>query len=206
MAKNKVRRIVDDIKAGQIPEEIFTTSRGIEVTLRPIPPYMVQMAIASLTVPEVPTYEVSLVSGGVEVHTHDEKSIEQSSDEEKKRWEQYQIDLQKYNAEQSDLILDIILTEGVEVDLPDEDQFRKRMKMLRIPLSDDSEEALLQYKKIYVIGCQEDAETIMSQVLRLTNINPEELKKIEDSFRNRMESGAQEGNKKTFTKPEDLPG
>jgi len=191
MAKNyenpNLAKLLEISKPEQITSRKFTTSRGIEVILRSVPPYLVQMATKSVSVPKPPTYDVELLGGGVETHTHDATSIEQSSDEEKKQWATYQAELQVANQEASDILLSIILLEGVDVEIPDKERFAKRMKLMHLEVPDDPDEQDLFYRKAYVIGSQDDAEKIIQIVLELTQVSGEALKSAESSFRDNVE-------------------
>lgn len=187
MAKNKVIELRNQLKETETTRK-FKTSRGLEIVLRQIPPYLIQMATQTVEIPEVPTYEVELLGGGKEVHKHDETSIAQSSDEEKQIWKNYKIKVGLAEAKASEILLNMILMEGVIIDLPDPDSFIRHMKVMGITVPEDSEERLLMYKKAYVIGNTSDAQEIIRQVLELTNVSGDLLKQVEDSFPDSVES------------------
>lgn len=187
-SNKNLERVMEMVKPEPEQARKFITSRGIEVILHPVPPYLVQMATQSIQLPEVPTYEAKLEGGGVEVHKHDEVSISQSSDEEKEKWAEYKYSMIKANSEASDVILNVILLEGVEVDIPDIERLKRRMKLMNIQVPDDEDEQTLFYRKAYVIGSQRDAELIIKNVLELTQVTGEMLQTVEGSFRNTVES------------------
>lgn len=166
----------------------WTTSRGIKVTLKPIPPFLVQMAAQSIEKPVIPTYEVSTVGGGVEVHTHDEDSIAQSSSEEKLMWAEYKEAMMVADQKATDVVLDIILLEGIDVSIEDEEAFVKRMRVFGLTISEDPTERSLQMRKAYLIGCKEDADSITSIVMSLTGVTIKDLSAARQSFPDQVES------------------
>jgi len=172
-----------------LKEVEFTNSRGLTMKLHAIPPYLAQMAMTAIPQPSVPTYTVQLEGGGEEVHQHDEDSISQSGPAEKALWLAYKSDLQDAERAASDALLNVILIEGLEVEL-DLPKMVKRMKMMSIRIPEDPDEMELMVKKAYVIGGQEDVERITTLVMNLSGVSNDTLEQTKDTFQDTMESGS----------------
>jgi len=182
----QLAQLVEDVSRTE--EVIWTNSRGITVRLLPIPPYLVQLASSSIERPTPPTYTVKLEGGGTETHIHDETSIAQSSEEEKKLWEDYKLAEMQADQAVSDLILDIVLMEGVVLEPETLEASKKRLQLYRVSLPEDPEEAELFMRRTFLIGNRNDAEAIVSVAMALTGASPERLKVMRKSFPDPMDS------------------
>jgi hypothetical protein len=171
----------------EVKEVEFVNSRGLKLKLHALSPYLVQMATESVEKPSVPTYTITTADGSEETHFHDEESIAQSSDEEKKKWETYKKGIQEAEAKASEILLNIILIEGVELPIQDEDKWVKRQKLMGITVPDDEEERSLMYKKQNVIGNTQDIELVTRKVMELTGVSREEVDLVKKSFQNPVE-------------------
>jgi hypothetical protein len=160
----------------------FTNSRKVSMKLKAIPPYLVQMAYEALPKPETPSYTVAIEGGGTETHIHDETSIAQSSDAEKAKWNEYKIILKQNEMKAQEMILNIILIEGVEISSDEERKFSGRLKLMGISLPEDPDERELSFKRAYALGTPEDAEFITRTVMKLTGISQEDLTSLKNSF------------------------
>ena len=206
MAKRYKNPDVDKILklSDETPDRVeWVNSRGISIVLKAIPPYLVQMAMEAIDKPDPPTYTVSLAGGGEETHVHDETSILQSSEVEKIKWAEYLITLNEIQEMSTEILLDIILIEGVEVSPQVEEEQVKKMRFLKIKIPEDPQERSLAVRKAFIIGGKEDAETITSMVMVLTGVSADDLKLTKKSFQNKVESGPQRGNGNPLGESED---
>jgi len=187
MGRNNAKRHEDSVDPSgiKISEQVsqnFVNSRGISMTLRAIPPYLAQMANEAISRPKPPTYAIELEGGGTEEHVHDETSIAQSSDAEKIKWAEYQDALLESIRTSTESLLNIILIEGVELEIDDMPRWLKKMELMHIPVSDDPEERLLAYKKAYVLGSKEDINDVTSRVMAMTGLSREDVNNVKQSF------------------------
>jgi len=173
--------------------DIFVNSRGMKIKLRPLPPYLVQIATESIVRPEIPTYSIKTESGDIETHQHDEKSISQSNDEEKLKWAEYIEETKKVNVKISTLMIDIVLMEGIDAQIENEQRWIKRQQLMGITVPEDPEEKLLMYKKTCIISTPEDIAEITRKVMSLTGVSTEDIEKLKDSFPSDTESQSSEG-------------
>jgi hypothetical protein len=166
----------------------FINSTGRKITLHPIPPMMVNMATASIKSPEIPTYVVDTANGGKETHFHDEKSIEQSPPEEKIKWEVYLKEVREAREQSTEILLNVILLEGVEIDIGNEDELTSKMRILHILIPEDPIERKLSFKKMLAFANTDDMEAITKKVMELTGVSREEIDSVKESFPDTVES------------------
>lgn len=190
MAKNfKDKNINRVVNINESPTEIeFVTSRGLKVTLRPLPPYLVQMASTAIEKPEPPSYIVKTEGGGEEIHTHDQESIMQSSPEEQLEWSKYLEKVREADQKATDVLINVVLVEGVEVTIPDKERWIKRQKLMGLTVPEDEDEMMLMFKKTQVIGNDKDVEFIVQSVMKIGGITEEDLNSVKNSFQDKLES------------------
>lgn len=193
MSKNNINARIKDLnetlrsEPGSIE---FTNSRGVKIQLVALSPYLVQMATESVERPEVPSYEITTADGIVEVHKYDEKSINdpKTPEADKLKWKEFEELNRKADLDSSEILLNLILIEGVKLEIDDEERWLKRQKLMGIKVPEDPEERLLMYKKQYVIGNMSDIEKITKTVMELTGVSREEIDKVKKSFPGNVES------------------
>lgn len=119
-------------------EMTFTTPSGRELTLRPVGRRYVQQILSKPEMPKKPTYEAVTVSGHVEIHEHDEKSLE--TDEEKAAWLDYQTAQKEVVDERLANLTMFLFIEGVVDDPPPLDEWSVDLKRWDLEVPDDPEE------------------------------------------------------------------
>jgi len=190
MTKNfKDKNVTKVVNINESVSEIsFVNSRGISVKLRPLPPYLIQMASTAIDKPEPPTYVVKLEGGGEEIHTHDQESILQSSQEEQTEWSKYLEKVREADQKATEVLINVVLVEGVEVEIPEREKWIKKQKLMGLPVPEDEDELLLMFKKTQVIGNDKDIEFIIQSVMKIGGITEEDLKSVKNSFQDKLES------------------
>lgn len=183
-----VAKVMAMAEENQILEKPWINSRGDSMILRAIPPMLIQMATESISLPVVPTYTIELEGGGTETHMHDEESIEQSGPEEKKKWEDYKKELVISNTKATEVLLNVILLEGVVLTFADPARLEKRLTMMGVKLPEDPDEKEFMLKKAYAISSGNDAGMIMNTVMELTGIKREDIDNLKNSFPGDVES------------------
>jgi hypothetical protein len=172
----------------------FINSRGTVVELLPLPPYMVQMAIDSVDRPQVPTYKIQ-TEGADEEHPYDEVSIAdpKTPAEDQEAWLDYLDELSLAETRSSEILVNLILSESVNIpfDQETETSWVKKMKMIGMRVPEDHEERLLMYKKQYVVGNSNDIAELTQKVMSLTLVSKEEVDLAKKSFQDPDESNPQ---------------
>lgn len=193
----KVEKMISSKNPEEFNEENFRgykNSKGIDVILVPIAPYLIELASSTIEIPEAPTYTVETIDGGIEIFHHDQTSVDQSDDETKKKWFEYQAAVKEADRKASEILMNIIMVEGIKLDsIPDEERWIKRQKLMGIPIPDDYEEKLLMYKKTQILASPEDIENVTRIVIELTMVSKEEVASAKKTFQGNVESEASEG-------------
>lgn len=117
---------------------IYTTPSGQELTLRPVGRRYVQQILSKPETPKKPTYEAVTVSGHIEIHEHDEKSLE--TDEEKAAWLDYEIAQKDVTNEKLTNLTMFLLLEGVADDPPPLKEWSVDLERWNLEVPDDPEE------------------------------------------------------------------
>src|SRR4030067_3304572 len=114
MAKrSKQRETRFKAKIGRNKREEWTSSTGVKVILKSIPPLLITSLNDKFVVPKPPQYSITTVAGDVEVYDHDETTLQ--TPEEKKAWAEYQKKLSDIETEITSLTIKMCLVEGMEV-------------------------------------------------------------------------------------------
>ena len=194
MVKSKVKTRRTDGN-GSHPDDIvvtvrtqgLTTSKGVHCLLQGLPPLEVPEIYASVPEPEKPKYSITTATGDIETHDHDKESIK-GDPEAEKAWEEYTKALQESEEILSNRMMNAILLEGVVV-YPTDEEFaiwKKKQSLKGLEVSEDKEEALLQYKRT-IFASKEEIEAIMTIVMELTGVSEEDLSKARESFPDSVE-------------------
>jgi len=176
-------------KGKSVPSKIITdngnefiNSAGKKFILQGLPPLLLPQISSGVEMPKKPTYTVTTVSGDTEVHEHDEKSA-QESPESMAAWSEYIRAQSEAEQEISNRMLNCILIEGIAIpDDTDLSRWEKRRMLMGLPIPEDFEEKILEYKRSEVIRSTDDIQKIMSMVMALTGVSEEAVRKAKESF------------------------
>lgn len=175
-------------KQPRIRTKMHTSSTGIKITLRGLPPLVIPRLNETIVFPDKPTYEVPTEDGHVEVYEHDLESL--NTDEDRAAWDKYLEDLEGAEVELTSKVIKVVLLEGIKVQPKgvEFEKWKKRQALMGMPVSDDEEEMLLHYKETRIIGTAEDIREITLIVMELTGVPKEEIDKLVASFSDSVES------------------
>lgn len=126
---------------------IYKTLEGREVPYFPVSQRITAaVAVRFPTTATPPTYKVPILGGeaGYEEFPHDQDSIkdEATPQEEKDAWQQYLVDKYLQDAKRSVETVRVLLLEGVNLELPQDDAWLKRQKRrgAQVPILPDTSE------------------------------------------------------------------
>jgi len=122
----------------EVKTSVFTTSSGVEVTLKPVDPIFIQSVSSTVKIPKAPFYEVTTISGRTERHKMDAVAAKQLENGQS-IWDQYIEERNEAQTEQSNRILRAILYMGTEVEVPGQD-WEKKFRFLGVDIPDDEDE------------------------------------------------------------------
>jgi hypothetical protein len=142
---------------------VVTCSSGIEVLTRPVSVKLLELFELNHQAPEPPTMEADVVGGGVELIPKPDDAA-------------YQSDLQAFNKKSTDDFLSMILELGVDIELPDDESWAKRLKRMGVAIPDDEDEKRLLYiQTIIMQDFLNDLQLIAASVLRQSGVTEEAI-------------------------------
>lgn len=189
MSKGNTKSVFGSQESKNINQQIgtFVNSAGFSFKVRSLPPLVLPQLSEGIKYPEKPTYSVTTASGDLEIHEHDETTLQ--TPEDFAAWEKYKEEMQKADEELSNRMLNCILIEGIDIDDDiDLARWEKRQTLMGLPVPDDLEEKLLQYKRTQVIRSGKDIQDLMQLVMMLTGVSEEVIDMTKNSFPDNMES------------------
>jgi len=190
-------------KIGRNKREEWTSSTGVKVILKSIPPLLITSLNDKFVVPKPPQYSITTVAGDVEVYDHDETTLQ--TPEEKKAWAEYQQKLSDIETEITSLTIKICLVEGMEVVDKDNrwQDWIERMELIGIDLPTSDRAKDLLFKETDVAREDTDIAHILDRVMALTGVDEATLATARASFQDQVESneGSKDGD--TTTRTED---
>lgn len=155
----------------------YMSSRGIWAVFSPMP-MLLRTRIAEtmkkegLEEPQPPTYEVEQFGGEIELHEHDESTIETEEDQEV--WQKFLDDTDVWSADFSERLAEAVKVLCMEVPGMDEDNWVEKFEYLDIEVPDKKK--TIDRKKFYIdnvfIGSREDVIAIIQIPLFLTLEQP----------------------------------
>lgn len=194
MAKRnpKLQATKEEIEKPRTSE--WRTSRDVEIRINSLPPLLMASLEDVVEFPVKPTYSVETVAGDIEIFEHSEETIKDpaTSAEDKLAWTKYKLELNLAEEKLTDITLKTVLYEGVTVVNQEEQLARwcKKRRLIGLPVPEDDEEALLEFKETEVIGTNEDMEYILAESMRLTGVSETVIEAASRSFQDPVESGA----------------
>lgn len=166
--------------------KVFTSSRGIDIQIRPISQFKLDAVRASREEVPVPTYEADLAGGDKETLALDAISAKNKGREEE--WKQYLLNVEVEKKEFGKRFNDFICYLGVEVEVPDEEsQWQKISNSLKIKIPEDEVQRKVFYINTELLGTPQDMGDLITTVLQASRLAPEVIEKMKDTFRTALE-------------------
>lgn len=159
----------------------FTTSRGIALTLKPIPQMLIDRVQNAHKLPPPPTYEIKTAAGTNESHAHDETTLE--TDDDRAAWQAYIAERDQATQDANRAFMRLVFLRGVECELPGDETWVREQAMMGITVPTDPLEKRLHYLETEVIATIGDADAIVRGVLEASGVPMEALAQAEDTFR-----------------------
>lgn len=194
----------------------YTTERGIEIGITPIPLLLEQVRDAHQH-PDPPTYTETTASGAerqVPMVAEDmDAAKEHNPDwyaEHAEVWEAYEVEREKSDAALNVKLLDTIALKAVKVDMPQDETWAEEQEFLGLTVPTSPLARRVHYVKTEVIGGTRDVVRIMALAAG-AQVSEEVLARAESSFRDFLqgnldsglggEAGALAGEPETDTTP-----
>ena len=172
--------------------EVFVTSIGVVLPLRHISPLLVEKARASIPIPERPTYTAETVSGVIEVHPHDDTTLE--TDEDRAEWQNYLMQRALVDRQINERVTMLLFRRGINFDalkLPKDDKWIKEQEeVFGIEVPDDPIERKIHWVETEALATTDDIKLLIVKLMAMTGAPKEVVAAAERSFRRPVEGDA----------------
>ena len=176
----------------------YTTERGIEISIIPIPLLLDRVKARHYERQEeelpAPTYAETTASGKerqVKMIAEDMAAAKEHNPDwyadHAEVWEAYQAESEKWAAKLNERLMDTIALKAVQVEIPEDGTWAEEQAFLGLDVPDGELERRIHYVNTEVIGGQEDVITIMLMASG-TEVTDEVLAAATDSFRGVLQS------------------
>jgi hypothetical protein len=163
-------------------KKTFCSSKGVELTLRPVSQFKLDAIRTSSKEIPVPQYEMTIAGGGKVLHPMDE--IIAKNQGRMDEWNQYQAEVREQASLHASRFTEMIIFEGVDIEVPGTDsEWQKNMEHFGIIVKDDPIARKLQYVYAETLVGAEDMTALVSQILSVSQLPEEAVAKIRNSFR-----------------------
>lgn len=168
----------------------YTTARGIELEVIPIPPMQVEMvgqaarkawAAENGQVPEKPKYSIALPGGGEEWHEHDEVTIEDDP-EAAALWKEWQDKTQSLEDAVNEQTMNFLLLKGTKLDVSVDDDWATMQKYFGIDIPEDPIELRLHYLRTEVLSGQDDILGLLTAIMQATGVKEDLVEAARATF------------------------
>lgn len=167
---------------------LYTTSSGEEVILQPVSPFALDNAVLAFPLPDPPTYEVETATGEIEIHEHDETTLE--SDEDHIIWDEYQHALKEANDKSSDASLKLIILRGIVLTESQNgamQNWEEELTFLGMSIPETKSQKRFMFVQEIILSNTDDLAEIMSLIIGMSGADEEMVREAEESFRSAME-------------------
>lgn len=193
--KRKVKSQNNDngaVHTGKAKIRIHTTANGSQITLLPVSPFLMKEIEIGLEDeigrPVKPTYITKIGEGEtavVQEVEHDETTI--TTEEELVDWKAYNEHLKKWNELLQARMVEAIVLEGIEFDMPEDNSWIARQKRLGIKVPDDQIDREIHYFRTKVIGDPEDLLEVMMLAMAGSEVDADTKKAANALFRREVQ-------------------
>ncbi len=160
----------------------FCSSKGVVLYLRPVSQFKLDALRTSTKEIPVPQYQMTIAGGEKVNHPMDE--IIAKNQGRMDEWLQYQREVREQSALQAKRFTELVISEGVEIDVPGKDsEWQRNMDHFGIIVPEEPIARKLQYIFSETLVGGEDIAALVSQILSVSQISEEAVAKIRNSFR-----------------------
>lgn len=178
-------------------DNVYVTTDGAQVRLRPVASYLLAKVQASVESEmraqkrklDPPTYKATTVAGEVEVHAHTKDTLE--TDEDRAEWAEYLAAQEELSRAQIERVSKTLLLRGLAIkSVPDE--WLADARYMGIELPSDPRDLMLEYIQAEVLKTPYDLQECIKRILVISmrGTGKENIEQIEALFRNPVEGAA----------------
>lgn len=159
----------------------FTSSRGVEINLKPISQFKIDSWKASKIELPKPTYEAEVAGGEKLLVPLDEEIARNKGRQDE--WFAYQKEQSRLDAEFTKRLADMAFWYGVEIEVPGADsEWQKVSDHLGLKIPDDPIERKLRFIYEEVLGTPDDIKNLLVEILAVSQVDEEVVAKLRNSF------------------------
>lgn len=168
------------------PWKEIILSTGEMVEIRQVNPLLIQKVSAVYTLPDVPTYTVTTVSGAVEVHEMDEQAARETPGG-LAQWEKYLRDKNRIEGEQNMAVTNAVLIAGTRYhDLPtDWIELHRNIFGVEVPDNPDAQRGYY----LSVVIPPDDVKLLVESIMELSGVSERKVQESEDAFPDPLRHG-----------------
>lgn len=160
----------------------FVSSKGVTLVLRPVSQFKLDAMRTSAPDIPIPQYQMTIAGGAKVDHPMDE--IIAKNQNRMDEWLEYKKAVHEQNRRQSELFSEMLISEGVEVEVPGiESDWQKSMDHFGIKVPDEPIARKMRYVYYETLAGPEDLVALISQILSASQMPEEDVAKIRNSFR-----------------------
>lgn len=164
----------------------FTSSKGVEIPLRPVSQFKIDAMRSSREEVPVPTYTADVFGGGKEELPLDEVAAQNQNRMEE--WQAYLTAAQKERSEFGIRMNNMVIYEGVDLDAPGPDSdWQKSCDLFGLKVPTDPIARKIFYINTELLGTSEDMGNLMTAVFAASRFSREVIDKMKATFRSAME-------------------
>lgn len=162
----------------QNKRKLFTTERGVTVSVVPIPLFLDKIRKAHPD-PPPPTYEVELAGGAVQRFPHDETTLK--TDEDRAAFAAWKAAKEANDRLLNDLIQRAVFEKAIHFIMPEDDAWVRDQESYGIVVPTDAVQRRIHYLETEVIGGPLDIVKLTA-LANGVELGEEALRAAEDSF------------------------
>jgi hypothetical protein len=167
------------------PKRTFCSSKGIELLLKPVSQFKLDSLRSSAEEIPVPTYTMSVLGNDVPYPMDEEIAKNKGRLDE---WNAYLKARSALERDKAKKFTDLLIWDGVEIDVPGPDsEWQKTSEIFGIKIPTDPIARKLHYVYTELLISQEDIVNLVSQILSVSQMDEEVVRKIRESFRSKKE-------------------
>jgi len=173
MSRKKSKKISASTEADSSNPYVVTLSNGVQVNLRPVPPYLIDRIKGTVPLPKPPIMEIKTAWGGTEEWVNENDS-------------EYKKALELAEEKQADKLWKAEFILGIADDPPPDEEWTDNLTMFDIEIPEDPKEKKLLWIETVLIAKGTDAWKLINAIRGTARPTKEEIGEIAESFRGNL--------------------
>jgi len=173
MTRKKSKRVSASVEVDSSNPYVITLSNGVQVNLRPVPPYLIDRIKGTVPLPKPPIMEIKTAWGGTEEWVNENDAG-------------YKKALGLAEEKQADKLWKAELFLGIADDPPPDEEWTDNLTMFDIEIPEDPKEKKLLWIETVLITKGTDAWKLINAIRNVARPTKEEISEIAESFRGQI--------------------